>query len=41
MVLPGGMERTEKEYRRLLEAVGFRLTRVVPNKTWGSVIEGV
>ncbi|MBL8796931.1 MAG: methyltransferase [Planctomycetia bacterium] len=40
MVLPGGMERTEDEYRRLSEAAGFRLTRIVPTKTWISVIEG-
>jgi len=41
MVLPGGMERTEEEYRRLLETAGFRLARVVPTRTWVSVIEGV
>jgi hypothetical protein len=40
MVLPGGMERTEDEYRQLLEASGFRLTRIVPTRTWVSVIEG-
>jgi len=40
MVLPGGMERTEEEYRQLYQAAGFRLTRIVPTKTWISVIEG-
>jgi hypothetical protein len=40
MVLPGGMERTTEEYRRLYEAAGFRLTRIVPTRTWVSVIEG-
>jgi hypothetical protein len=40
MVLPGGMERTEDEYRQLLAAAGFRLTRIVPTRTWVSVIEG-
>jgi ubiquinone/menaquinone biosynthesis C-methylase UbiE len=40
MVLPGGMERTEEEYRQLFEAAGFRLTRIVPTRTWVSVIEG-
>ncbi len=40
MVLPGGMERTENEYRQLFEAAGFRLTRIVPTRTWVSVIEG-
>ena len=40
MVLPGGMERTEDEYRQLFQRAGFRLTRIVPTKTWVSVIEG-
>ncbi|MCI0699918.1 MAG: acetylserotonin O-methyltransferase [Planctomycetia bacterium] len=40
MVLPGGMERTEGEYRRLFEASGFVLTRIGPTKSWISVIEG-
>jgi hypothetical protein len=40
MVLPGGMERTEPEYRRLFEAAGFVLKRVVPTASWVSVIEG-
>ncbi len=37
----GGKERTESEYRRLLEAAGFRLSRVVPTESPYSVIEGV
>jgi len=40
MVLPDGMERTEDEYRRLFEASGFLLKRIVPSKTWISGIEG-
>jgi O-methyltransferase domain/Dimerisation domain len=40
MVLPGGMERTEHEYRQLFTAAGFRLTKIVPTRTWVSVIEG-
>jgi hypothetical protein len=40
MVLPGGMERTEEEYRQLLDSAGFRLARIVPTRTWVSVIEG-
>lgn len=40
MVLPGGLERTEEEYRQLFEVAGFRLTRIVPTKTWVSVLEG-
>ncbi len=40
LVLPGGMERTQEEYRQLFAAAGFRLTRVVPTRTWVSVLEG-
>jgi hypothetical protein len=39
LVLPGGMERTEDEFRQLFEAAGFRLTRMVPTRTWVSVLE--
>jgi hypothetical protein len=41
MVLLGGRERTEAEYRRLFAAHGFRLTRVVPTAGDVSVVEGV
>jgi len=30
LVIPGGKERTEAEYRTLFESAGFRLTRIVP-----------
>ncbi len=40
LVMEGGKERTEEEYRRLLEASGFNLTRIVPTKSPYSVIEG-
>jgi SAM-dependent methyltransferase len=40
MVLPGGMERTEEEYRQLFQRAGFRMTGIVPTTTWVSVIEG-
>jgi len=40
MVLPGGMERTEEEYHHLFEAAGLQLTRIVPTRSWVSVIEG-
>ena len=40
LVIPGGLERTEEEYRRLYEAAGFRLTRIVPTAAEVSVIEG-
>lgn len=41
LLLPGGVERTEQEFRRLYELAGFRLTRVVPTDGDLSVVEGV
>jgi ubiquinone/menaquinone biosynthesis C-methylase UbiE len=38
---PGGVERTESEFRELLAAAGLRLTRVIPTKSPFSVIEAV
>lgn len=40
MVLPGGMERTEEEYRQLFTTSGFVLKRIVPTTSWISVLEG-
>jgi hypothetical protein len=41
LVAPGGQERTEDEYRLLLEKAGFRLTRIVPLQSGKSLVEGV
>jgi hypothetical protein len=41
LVLPGGQERTEAEYRTLLGNAGFRLSRVVPTSSAVSVVEAV
>lgn len=41
LVMTGGRERTEGEFRELYEASGFRLTHVVPTESPFSVIEGV
>ncbi len=41
LVIPGGQERTEDEYRRLFEQAGFRLERIVPTQTEVSIIEGI
>jgi hypothetical protein len=41
MVVAGGAERTEREYRTLYEAAGFTLTRVIPTSSGFSFIEGV
>jgi hypothetical protein len=40
LVIPGGMERTETQYRQLFAAAGFRLTRIVPTRLEPSIIEG-
>ena len=39
LVLLGGRERTAEEFRRLLEAAGFQLERVIPTHSPFSVIE--
>ena len=39
LVMTGGRERTEAEYRALLEAAGFRLTQIIPTQSEMSVIE--
>jgi hypothetical protein len=41
LVLPGGMERTEKEFRELFAASGFRLERIIPTPALQCIIEGV
>lgn len=41
LVFTGGCERTEGEYRELLAAAGFRLTRIVPTPSPVSMIEAV
>ena len=41
LTLPGGIERTEAEYRELLRAGGFRLARIVPTRSSTSVVEGI
>ena len=41
LVSPGGAERTAEEYRALLAAAGFQLTRIVPTTSPFSIIEAV
>lgn len=41
MVMTGGCERTEGEYRSLLAAAGFKLTRIVPTSLPINIIEAV
>jgi hypothetical protein len=39
LALTGGMERTEEEYQKLLQAAGLQINRIVPLSTGDSVIE--
>ena len=39
LLLPGGKERTEEQFAKLLEGAGFKLTRVVPTKGALFVVE--
>lgn len=39
LAISGGRERTEAQYRSLLEASGFRLTRVIPTAALVSILE--
>ncbi|OUL26428.1 methyltransferase [Nostoc sp. 106C] len=41
LVMAGGRERTEEEYRALLQAAGFQLTRIIPTSSPLSIIEAV
>jgi hypothetical protein len=41
LLFPGGCERTEKEFRDLLAASGWRLSRVIPTAAGEYIVEGV
>jgi hypothetical protein len=41
MVVLGGKERTDNEYRELLAQAGLRLTRVVPTETEFAAFEAI
>lgn len=41
MLIPGGKERTENEFKELYDRAGFDLTRIVPTAADVSIIEGV
>jgi ubiquinone/menaquinone biosynthesis C-methylase UbiE len=40
LTIPGGLERTEDEYRQLYASAGFKLTQIIPTAAEVSVIEG-
>ena len=39
LLIPGGKERTEIEYRELFGKAGFEITRIVPTGTEVSILE--
>jgi hypothetical protein len=41
LLFPGGMERTEKQFREIFTAAGWRLNRIVPTKAGEAVVEGL
>jgi O-methyltransferase len=41
LIFPGGCERTEKQFRDLFEASGWKLSRIIPTRTPESIVEGV
>jgi len=41
LVMTGGRERTKSEFRTLLAAAGYRLTKMVPTMAPQSVIEAI
>lgn len=41
LLMPGGRERSEQEFRELLTAAGFRLNRIVPTGAPIQIIEGL
>ena len=41
LVIEGGLERTEVEFRDLFDAAGFQLTKIIPTQSPFSIIEGV
>lgn len=41
LIFPGGCERTEKQFRQLFAASGWRLNRVIPTITPEFIVEGV
>ena len=41
LLVPGGRERTEQEFRDLLAGAGLRLNRLIPTKSPVSILEAV
>jgi hypothetical protein len=41
LIFPGGRERTEKQFRDLFVAAGWRLSRIIPTTAADSIVEGI
>jgi len=41
LIFPGGCERTEKQFRELFAAAGWKLSRIIPTAVPVSIVEGV
>ncbi len=41
LLTPGGYERTEAQYRSLLDAAGFKIAQIIPTQSANSIIEAV
>jgi hypothetical protein len=41
LIFPGGLERSESQFRDLFAAAGWRLNRIVPTPAGASIVEGV
>jgi hypothetical protein len=41
LIFPGGLERSESQFRSLFAAAGWRLSRIVPTPGGGAIVEGV
>lgn len=41
LLTPGGKERTPDEFEGLLNAAGFRMTRIIPTRSLVGIVEAV
>ncbi len=41
LIFPSGCERTEKQFRDLFAAAGWKLSRIIPTVAADSIVEGI
>ena len=41
LIFPSGCERTEKQFRDLFAAAGWKLSRIIPTAATDSIVEGI